>query len=202
MKNNASTTFFESDEQRFFAAYVELRRRVFRECYPVLPADFGYPDETDRVSRFVYAEQGGLLCGGARLTISTPAHPRRLPLEEGSSRLQANDALRYLDLESRGYAEISRMAVDPACSDGLAISFGLGRELCRVAACHGIDTVFSICPPGPARLNRVNAGKCGVRFNIYPEWPTVFGIAMRLCAYTGIVAAYGNDQEDKLTCQS
>ena len=206
MKQNASTYFFESNDPERFAQYVELRRRVFLERYPVLPANFGYPDETDRVSRFVYACHGKALCGGARLTLSAPGRYRRLPLEEGAS-LRENPELVSLRLDRRAYGEISRMAVEPVCADGLAISFGLGQELCRVAARLGADVIFSICPPGPARLNRRNAVKCRVRYEIYSELPNPYGIPMRLCAYTGIVGAYGKQvvreactEGDRLVC--
>jgi hypothetical protein len=192
MKNNASVTFFESADPKLFAQYVELRRRVFHERYNNLSPEFGQPDATDRVSRIVYAQQAGIVAGAARLTISTPEQPRELPLEENSLRLREHPLLRHLLLATRPYAEISRMAVDPDCSDGLSISFGLGQQLCHVAAEHGVDLIFSICPPAAARLNRLNSRKVGVTFDIYMKIPTVFGIDMLLCAYSGILGAVRN----------
>jgi hypothetical protein len=109
------------------------------------------------------------------------------------------------------------MAIDPHCTEGLQASFGLARELCRAAARRGVDIIFSICPEGPARLNRLNARKCGVKYHIYSELPTVFGVPMWLCAFSGISSVYGTAcgaspcgpgnqpaalNEGVLTCQS
>jgi hypothetical protein len=197
MKNNASVTFSESAEPKLFAEYVELRRRVFHERYPNLSPDFGQPDDTDPVSHIVYAVQDNIVAGAARLTISTSEDPRQLPLEENSLRLREHPLLKHLLLATRPYAEISRMAVDPDCSDGLSISFGLGQQLCQVAAEHGVDLIFSICPPAAARLNRLNSRKVGVTYDIYMKIPTVFGIDMLLCAYSGILRAARNSPDGR-----
>ena len=83
--------------------------------------------------------------------------------------------------------EISRMAIDPACSHALEASSDLALELCCVAARHGVDTIFSICPPAAVRLNRRNAAALGVGFAQYPKIATIYGRDMWLCAFTGIL---------------
>jgi len=124
--------------------------------------------------------------------VCSPEFPRLLPLEECAPRIRARNEFAGLRLDRNPYAEISRMAVDPECTRGLEPSFGLARELCRAAANRGVDAVFSICPDGPARLNRLNARKCGVSFERFDEVPTVFGVPMWLCAFTGILRAFGD----------
>ena len=186
MKNNAPLEFFETADRKLIADYIELRRRVFRLHYPCLPDEFGVEDETDRASYIVLACQAGAVSGGGRLTVSVPGSPRRLPLEEAGFDLLACELLKEVNLESEAYGEIGRMAVDPACTQGLEVSCGLARELCGVAARLGIDTILSICPDGAMRLNRRNAASCGVSFRRIVKLATVFGIPMWLCLFTGI----------------
>jgi len=191
MTDHAPFEFFESDDRALTASWIELRRRSFRQHYPWLPEEFGLEDETDRASCRVYAVRGEKVIAGARLTVSAPRSPRILPLEESGLRLLPRAEFAEMDLERNPYAEISRMAVDPECTSGLEVSFGLSRELCRSAARRGVDAIFSICPDGPARLNRVNAKKCGVSFHRYYQVPTIFGVSMWLCAFTGVLWAHG-----------
>jgi hypothetical protein len=66
-------------------------------------------------------------------------------------------------------------------------------EMAWTAARMGVDLVFSICPEPQVRWNAANSRKIGVRFHVFPEIEvaTPFGIDMTLCAYTGLIAAYG-----------
>jgi hypothetical protein len=186
MKTNAPIEFFETADRRLIADYIELRRRVFRLHYPCLPDEFGVEDETDRASYIVLACQGRAVSGGARLTVSPRGAARTLPLEEAGFDLRECDLLREVNLDKTAYGEIGRMAVDPACTQGLEVSCGLARELCGVAANLGVDTILSICPDGAVRLNRRNAASCGVSFRRVVKLATVFGIPMWLCLFTGI----------------
>jgi hypothetical protein len=186
MKSNAPIGFFETADGKLIADYIELRRRVFRLHYPWLPEEFGLEDETDLASHIVLACQDGAVSGGARLTVSGPDLRRKLPLEEAGFDLTGCELLKDVNLDKTGYGEIGRMAVDPACTQGLEVSCGLARELCHVAARLGIDTILSICPDGAVRLNRRNAGNCGVAFRRVVQLPTVFGAPMWLCLFTGI----------------
>ena len=196
MKNHAPFEFFESDDRAAIAAYIALRRRSFRTHYPWLPADFGGEDETDRSSCKILARCDGVIRGGARLTVAAPQRGRKLPLEECGYDLRKSQPFAELHLDDLPYAEISRMAVAPEVTQGLDVSRGLARELCRAAARRGVDAIFSICPDGPARLNRLNAKRCGVAYHIYAEIQTVFGVPMWLCAFTGILAAYARPIEE------
>jgi len=190
MKTNAPFEFFETADRRLIADYIELRRRVFRLHYPWLSEEFGHEDETDRVSHVVIACQDGVVSGGARLTVSAPDRRRKLPLEEAGFDLAGCELLKDAHLESEAYGEIGRMAVDPVCTQGLDISCGLARELCQVAAGLRIDAILSICPDSAVGLNRRNAASCGVAFRRVVQLPTVFGVPMWLCLFTGIQTVY------------
>jgi hypothetical protein len=192
MKNNASFKYFETNDREQITQYVELRRRVYLKEYPWLSADFGFADETDNLSRIVIAAQGNVVAGGARLTISTPGRPRRLPLEETGFDLKSCELLKELGLDREPYGEISRMAASPESAHGFEISGGLAYALASVAAHEGLDVVFSICPAKPARINRINAARLGIGFHKYHDLPTVFDVDMALCAFTGILKVFGN----------
>jgi hypothetical protein len=196
MKNYAPFQYIETTDRETFAKYVELRRRVYLKEYPWLPADFGYEDPTDRASRIVIAVRDGMVAGGARLTISTPGHTRRMPLEEAGFNLRRSELLKDLNLDRNAYGEISRMAADPECACGFEVSSGLGTALCATAASKGLDVVFSICPEKPARINQFNAKKRGVDFRKYPELPTVFGVNMWLCVFTGLLRVFGTAERE------
>jgi hypothetical protein len=201
MKNDAPLHFFVSDNQDLFERYVALRQRAYSGKYSGLPENFGLPDEMDRVSRIVYAlrdtaEGGRVVVGGARLTISTPAYPRRLPLEERDFSLKTCEVLRDLHLDCNPYGEISRMAAAPEHAQGFEVSWGLGNALCALAAREGLDVVFSMCPELPARVNERNAKRRGVPFHRYTELAPVCGMRMWLCAFTGLLKVYGMEQTD------
>jgi hypothetical protein len=203
MKSNAPFEFFETAERDLIAEYISVRRRVFRLHYPWLPEEFGREDETDRVGHIVLARRDGIVSGGARLTVSLPGHPRKLPLEEAGFDLHGSELLQDLNLARTPYAEIGRMAVDPSCAHGLEVSCGLARELCRVAAGLGVDAILSICPESAVRLNRRNAGICGVAFRRVVELPTVFGVDMWLCLFNGIREANGHrETRESLRCEA
>jgi hypothetical protein len=191
MKNNAPFEYVETTDCELLASYVELRRRVYLKEYKWLPPDFGRQDATDRLSRTAIALRHGKVAGGARLTISTPGLPCRLPLEDCQFSLKSCEYLKDLDLGRQAYGEISRMAADPECSHGFEISAGVGDTLCRIAASECLDVVFSICPEKPARINQINAKRRGVAFRRHQELPTVFGVDMWLCAFTGLLQVYG-----------
>jgi hypothetical protein len=202
MKNSAPFQYFESDDHDLFERYVELRQRAYSGKYSGLPADFGLPDEADHTSRIVYAvrqtaDEGRVLAGGARLTISTPACPRRLPLEEKNFSLRSCALLKDLYLDRNAYGEISRMAAAPEHSRGFDLSFGLGNALCALAASEGLDVVFSMCPELPARVNERNAKRQGVRFHRYTEMAPVCGMRMWLCAFIGLLRVYGIAQRER-----
>ena len=199
MKNDAHFKYFfiDTTDRELFGQYVKLRRRVYLTEYPWLAADFGYEDETDHLSRLVVAVgNDGIVAGGARLTISTPKCPRRMPLEEADFRLRDCEFLYNLNLDRKPYGEISRMAADPECAKPFELSWGLGNALCAGAAREGLDVVLSICPELPARINQRNAKRRGVGFHRYAEVPTVFGKRMWLCAFTGLLLVYGNGERE------
>ena len=199
MQNDAPLQYLESDDLDLFEKYVALRQRAYSGKYSGLPEDFGIPDEADRASRIVYAlretaEEGRIVVGGARLTISTPAYPRRLPLEEKDFSLKTCDLLKDLQLDRNPYGEISRMAAAPEYARGFEVSWGLGNALCALAAREGLDVVFSMCPELPARVNERNAKRRGALFHRYTELAPVCGMRMWLCAFTGLLKVYGIGQ--------
>ena len=110
--------------------------------------------------------------------------------------LRACAQLKNLNLDRQPYGEISRMAADPDCARGFEVSFGLGNALCAAAAAAGLDTVFSICPEKPARINQMNARRRGVGFQKYRQLETVYGVEMWLCAFTGLLQAYGRTERE------
>ncbi len=198
MKNNVPFTYFESHSRETFAEYVQLRRRVFLSTYPDLPEYFGLEDETDNISQIVLASAGDVIAGGARLTIATPECPRRLPMEEAGFDLRNSELFRQLALDRQPYGEISRMAVAPETGMGFQVSSALGTKLCALAGQQNVDVLFSICPDGPARINQRNARMCGVDFERLPKLPTVFGIDMWLCVFTGIRRMYGPSPDNNI----
>jgi hypothetical protein len=48
------------------------------------------------------------------------------------------------------------------------------------------------------RLNRRNAGNCGVTFRRVVQLPTVFGVPMWLCLFTGMQAVCARREPDVL----
>ena len=182
--------FIKTTDRELFARYVEVRRRAYFREYPSLPVNFGLEDEADRISSIVIAKRGGEVAGGARLTVSTPECPRPLPLEETVINLQNCAFMKELNLAGKPYGEISRMAADPECARGFEVSSGVGNTLCARVAREGLDVVFSICPEKPARINQINAKRRGAGFHRYQELPTVFGVNMWICAFTGLLRIY------------
>jgi hypothetical protein len=132
-----------------------------------------------------------MVVGGARLTVSTPESPQRLPLEGSRFRLSEFSSITHLDLETRPYGEISRMAVSADDIGPVRLFRGISNELTRIAASLGVDVIFSICPDEAVRLNKGNARKPGVRFAKYEKMPTDYGIDMSLCVFTDIIRACG-----------
>ncbi|MDX1982170.1 MAG: hypothetical protein SFV51_17995 [Bryobacteraceae bacterium] len=182
---NAETLIHVTEDAARVREYCELRQRVYHHHYPFLPAHFGDWEPIDDLSHIVVVNRGGRVIAGARLTISTPDSPLRLPMEEGGFRLSRE--LPEYRLHSRSYAEISRVAVDPGTADGGAVNLELARMLCRTAAGQGVDLLFAICPRGQLRINRRNAAALGVAFRFFPavKAPGDYGVAKTLCVYTG-----------------
>ena len=183
-------------DRKLFAVYVELRRRVYFAEYPGLPDNFGFEDETDRVSDIVVYVVDDIVEGGARLTVSGPSCPRSLPLEEKGFSLRDYTPLKEFKLHCNPYGEISRMGADPEAMDGFRVSFGLGDSLCKRAANLGLDVIFSICPKKPARLNEINAKRRGVPFRNFGSIPTPFDVPMFLCAFSGLLNIYGHRERE------
>jgi hypothetical protein len=189
MTTHSSFHFEEANSLVNLQHYFELRRRAYFKEYPWLPPDFGLADETDRISHIILVDRDGPIVGGARLTLSSRENPRHLPLEEAGFDLRTAERLAHLNLAAATYGEISRLAVDPGMSEGLEISFGLTRMCCEIAAHHGADILFGICPARPALLNARHAKRMGIRFETYGSLSTVFGCDMTLCTFMGLQAA-------------
>jgi hypothetical protein len=182
-------TFLETRDPSLLDGYFRLRERVFRAHYHGLPNDFGREDQIDRESHIVVASCQAGVAAGARLTISEPGSAVRLPLE--ASGISVRDCLRKAGLDdNQPCAEISRQAVDTLLASGLRASLELADYLRRLAARLGIDTIFSICPEGAARINKRNTRACGAMFTIHEGVYTMYGIPMRLCSYSGILRSF------------
>jgi len=188
MENQAQSHFLETRDRSLLLRYFELRNRVFRLSNSYLPEDFGKEDPTDSVSFFALAVRDGVVAGGARLTISSASRPVLLPLEQQLFTVE--------DPDGHPYAEISRMAVDMHPSERAVLSLGISRKLCEIAGREGVNIIYSICPENSARLNRINARKCGVEFRLHRQRrATGYGLEMSLCSFRGVLRAYGSHQE-------
>jgi hypothetical protein len=181
--------FFQTKDPALLAQYFELRNQIYLRHYPHLNENFGHEELADRHSHIVVGHEERVVAGG-RITVSRPAKPRRMPMEEGGFRL--NELLPDFGLARQSYAEFSRVAVDPAFAAGRHCGLGLIFELARTAADLGVDLVFSICPSPMVRLNAWNSRRCGVEFLVFPDIaiPNPFDIHMTLCAYKGLIAAF------------
>jgi hypothetical protein len=182
--------FFPTQDPALLAQYFELRGRVYRRHYHTLTEDFGRREEADERSQIVVGFDGRVVSGG-RITISRPGDHQRMPMEEAGFTLGC--AFPEFGLDSRPYAEFSRVAVDPAYANGRRCGLGLIEALARRAAHSGVDLVFSICPEPMVRLNAINARKLRVRFRTFSKVPNPFGIPMTLCAYDGLIQALISD---------
>jgi hypothetical protein len=196
MKTNTAFQYLATENPELLRQYFELRRRAYLLEYPWLPSTFGAPDGNDEASWIVLAVGSGTVAGGARLTLSTPRDRRPLPLEETGMRLQGHQRLAHLQLASKTYGEISRLAVSPETPEGLALSLGLTRSCCEIATSQGAEVLFGICPPGPLRLNRWNAKRLALRFDTFGELSTVFGREMTLCAFEGLGQRFAGTERD------
>ncbi|MGA3237424.1 MAG: hypothetical protein ABSG03_14065 [Bryobacteraceae bacterium] len=196
MKTNTAFQYLATENPELLQQYFELRRRAYLLEYPWLPSTFGAPDDNDNASWIVVAVGSGVVAGGARLTLSTPQDPLPLPLEESGIFLQGYQRLAHLQLASKAYGEISRLAVSAETSEGLALSLGLTRSCCEIATSEGADVLFGICPPGPLRLNRWNAKRLALHFDTYGELSTVFGRDMTLCAFEGLGKRFAGTERD------
>lgn len=181
--------FLLTNDPALVAQYCELRNRVYRTHYPHLAEDFGREEPMDHRSHIVVGYEACVVAGG-RITVSRPERPLTMPMEEAGFRLAT--ALPEFRVDSKPYAEFSRVTVDPAYACGRRASFGLIAEMAWTAARMGVDLVLSICPEPQVRWNAGNARKIGVGFQVFPEIEvaTPFRIRMTLCAYTGLIAAY------------
>jgi len=182
--------FFLTQDHALLAEYFELRNRVYRRHYPNLTTDFGREEATDHRSQIVVGRDEQRVVAGGRITVARPERPQAMPMEGPGFRLA--ELFPRWELHRQAYAEFSRVAVDPACASGRRCSLGLIQKLAETAAWMGVDVVFSICPEPQVRWNAANSRWCGVGFQVFPEIavPNPFGIAMTLCAYSGLVAAY------------
>ncbi|MBV8847110.1 MAG: hypothetical protein JO307_30240 [Bryobacterales bacterium] len=184
--------FFLTKNPTVLAEYFELRGRVYRRHYPSLTEDFGRAEAADDQSLILVGYEDRVVAGG-RITISTPAKPQPMPMEEAGFRLAAalEGVGRSFRLDEQPYAEFSRVAVDPDYAGGRRCGLGLICALAHAAASLGVDLVFSMCPEPMVRLNEINSRKVGVTFHPFPEIavPNPFGMHMILCAYTGLIGA-------------
>lgn len=125
----------------------------------------GQRDAYDDVSDIMVARRGLQCVGGARLTISSPAQRRRLPMEQDD--LSPAELFPQLDLEHVGYGELSRFAILPEFHD-TAFS-GILRGLIRRAIAEGMQYVFTVLPVSLASVYCESAQELGLRCNISHE---------------------------------
>lgn len=181
---NGKTLFSHLPEPTLRDQYIKLRQRTYLVHYPCLSSTFGLCEPDDYLGDIVVAHDGDTVLGGARLNWTAPAAPRALPLESRDFRL----AEIAPELCGAPYGEISRYAVTPEASGDGAVGLEIARAMCSRATARGIATLFSMCPPAVARLNRRNAKLCGVGFVYFAGLtvPNPFGLQMTLCAYTNV----------------
>lgn len=183
---------FSTHDPELLAQYYDLRSRQFKRHYPGVPEDFGHEEAMDHRSEIVLACAGKRVCGGARLTVRYPGQPPCLPLEAAGFELPR--LARHEHLFHRGVGEISRLAIERGLPGDLAaLPVELVKQLGRVSAGLGLNVCFSICPVGPAELNRRVCEKCRIPFRIHYSVPARrhYGKEMRVYSYGDLQRLFG-----------
>jgi len=168
-------------------AYYNLRAREYQRVFGFDGSWLQREDEYDRSGAILIQAnaEGRILCG-ARMNIcrAFDGGSTRLPMEKGGFRLPA--LLPSMNLASRCYAEVSRLAVVEGNQDGNLL-LRLLDALHAYARSQGAPLVFSICPRPQARmyriLQRTNRMKKGFHVLEHIAVPSQFGIEMRLCLF-------------------
>ncbi len=147
-----------TEDQDLIQQYYDLREKSFKERLNI-PDYSGEEDDYDRRGVIIVACIKNKVVGGARLVISTPESPIKLPLED--STFLVKDLYPDLTLDSSSYGEITRFAVDPELMD-----HNVSHEISRVCVVEminrGCKYQFSVAPILQARNSRNIARKIGV----------------------------------------
>lgn len=178
-------SFFIASDTATYQEYFELRAKEYQRTFGFdgawLQTEDGY-DHSGVI--LVCADTAGRIIAGARMNISTPAQPMRLPMEYGSFSLSL--LLPSMNLAQRNYSEVSRLAVAEEYQNGQLL-LELLDALHEYARSQATPLVFSICPRVQARRYRIlrSTGRMNKPFYIFKDIavPAQFDIEMRLCVF-------------------
>jgi hypothetical protein len=182
---NAKFVLAADEEAR--TAYYHLRAREYQRVFGFEGAWLQREDEYDRSGAILIHtnSEGRILCG-ARMNIcrAFDGGATRLPMEKEGFRLPA--LLPSMNLGSRCYAEVSRLAVAEGHQDGTLL-LNLLDALHEYARSQEAPLVFSICPRAQARMYRIlqRTNRMQKGFHVLEDIavPSQFGIEMRLCLF-------------------
>ena len=155
--------------------YYELRQRCFRRELGVVDFD-GSEDSWDRCSDILIAQSNGRCVGGARITVSSAEHRRRLPVE--AKGMMLCDRLPTLQLAERSYAQVTRLAVSEKerSQDMLR---ALGSAIMDHAIAQGCDYLFGISGMARSRIYRRIFRARGFEYTIHTGVPVAVSAAFR-----------------------
>jgi hypothetical protein len=157
------------------ADYYALRERTFRRELGLATFDGG-EDSLDRCSDILIARLGDRCVGGARLTASAPGRRASLPLEaEG---LNLAKLLPTLELQTRGYAQVTRLAVDER-ERTPALLRQLGAALLAHARDLGCDYLIGVSGIARSRIYRRIIRAQGLEYQLFTDVPVPAGSAFR-----------------------
>lgn len=174
-------TYEFTKDPKKLAEYYNLRER----CYQVglgLNSFSGAADEYDASGHILLAKDRGKIVAGARITASTPQHRVQLPLEEPGFVMK--DLFPELDLEHKGYCEVSRFAISPEQRFTYCLEEMIQR-LTDKSVELGCHYFFAVAPLVQARCYRKIHRGMGYDYRILsqvevPPKPVYGGIKMSL----------------------
>lgn len=107
-------TYIMTDRKDLKQQYYDIRQAVYKDAYN--DSNVG-EDYIDHVSKIFVAKAGvGNVIGGIRLTVSTPAEPQILPIENCGVNLR--ELFPEIDFNNVVYGEATRLTVLPDYRDG------------------------------------------------------------------------------------
>lgn len=132
-------------------------------------------EEYNKRGYFLVVRQGNHCVGGARISVSSPRHPMKLPMEIGSFRL--SQVFAELKTREMTYAELSRLVLLPEFRNGV-VTREMFYHFYRKSLALGVQMMFAACPISNARMYRVNCKAVGLEQTLIhtgvelPPYPT------------------------------
>lgn len=162
MQPSPNVSYEFTEDAGLIHQYCILREQMFIKVWG-LQHFCGKKDKFDDVSHIIIGRRGLQVIGGGRLTVSSPAMRRQLPMEGADLNLQA--LFPELDLQSHTYGEYSRLAILPEFRGGAVFMEGTRRFLRRTVA-EGVEFAFNMAPLPLARTYRQALMSMGLNWQI------------------------------------